>query len=76
MKTCVENQESARAECAKLESDMSDFKNNKEGKITELKASISQHREALQKQSTVVKVSAKDLQMAALELGIHFVLRL
>lgn len=31
------NQKEAQEECKKLESDMKDFKNNKDGKISELK---------------------------------------
>ncbi|GJJ10545.1 hypothetical protein Clacol_004772 [Clathrus columnatus] len=67
MHTCIENQKLARAECAKLESDMSEFKNDKEGKIKELKEVITQHRGELQKQNSLVKVCAKELQMASLE---------
>ena len=33
-------QDEAKEECKKLERDMSDFKNNKEGKITELKVGL------------------------------------
>jgi structural maintenance of chromosome 2 len=35
-------QKEAAVECKKLESDMEDFKNNKEGKITELKVRFLQ----------------------------------
>jgi structural maintenance of chromosome 2 len=34
-----EKQKAAKEECSKLEKDMDEFKNNKEGKINELKAS-------------------------------------
>jgi structural maintenance of chromosome 2 len=36
----VVKQKEAAVECKKLESDMEDFKNNKEGKITELKVGL------------------------------------
>jgi len=36
-KTAKEKQEAAKEECEKLERDMAEFKNNKEGKTDELK---------------------------------------
>lgn len=48
---------------------MDDFKNNKEGKIIELKGQISKQKTELQKQSVVVKMQQKELQTATLELG-------
>ena len=36
-RTAKEKQEAAKEECEKLERDMSEFKNNKEGKTEELK---------------------------------------
>jgi structural maintenance of chromosome 2 len=41
IKTAVEQQKLAEDEAKRLERDMKEFKNNKEGKITELKASVS-----------------------------------
>ncbi len=40
IKTSKEQQASAKEECSKLEKDMREFKNNKEGKTEELKACI------------------------------------
>ena len=37
VEAAVVKQKEAAAECKKLENDMKDFKNNKEGKIAELK---------------------------------------
>ena len=68
-RVCKQKQADAKAECKKLERDMEDFKNNKEGKITELKAGISKQKSELQKQSVVVKTHQKELQTAMLELG-------
>ena len=68
-RTCKQKQADAKVECKKLEQDMDDFKHNKEGKITELKAKISKQKGELQKQSVVVKTHQKELQTATLELG-------
>lgn len=40
MQAAKARQADAKAECSKLEKDMDEFKNNKEGKITELKVSL------------------------------------
>ncbi|KAG1878968.1 condensin complex subunit SMC2 [Suillus subluteus] len=67
-----EKQKAAKEECSKLEKDMDEFKNNKEGKINELKATmqadISKKKAALQKQTVVVKTQHKEHQTAVLEL--------
>ncbi|KIJ53254.1 hypothetical protein M422DRAFT_222637 [Sphaerobolus stellatus SS14] len=63
-----QKQVDAKAECKTLEKDMDDFKNNKEGKITELKGRISKQKTQLQKQSVVVKTQQKEQQTATLEL--------
>ena len=62
-------QKEAKAECTKLERDMDEFKNNKDGKIDELKASISAQKVAHQKHNVVLKTQQKELQGATLELG-------
>jgi structural maintenance of chromosome 2 len=69
-RACKQKQADAQAECKKLEKDMDDFKNNKEGKITEPKAQLSKQKSELQKQSVVVKTHQKELQTATLELGV------
>ncbi|KAF8631642.1 hypothetical protein AX17_005044 [Amanita inopinata Kibby_2008] len=62
-----EKQNAANNESKKLERDMAEFKNNKEGKIEELKADISKKKAALQKHAVVVKTEQKELQTATLE---------
>jgi hypothetical protein len=52
---------------------MDDFKNNREGKTTEIKGQISKQNSELQKQSVVGKTQQKALQMATLVLGAWFV---
>lgn len=66
---CKQKQADAKAECKQLEKDMDDFKNNKEGKITELKGQVSKRKGELQKHSVLVKTQQKELQTAVLELG-------
>ncbi|KAG6868858.1 hypothetical protein C0993_008987 [Termitomyces sp. T159_Od127] len=58
----------AQDECKKLERDMAEFKNNKEGKTEELKKDISKQKAALQKQAVIVKTQQKEVQTAKLEL--------
>ncbi|KAI0776981.1 condensin complex subunit SMC2 [Trametes elegans] len=66
--TAKEKERAAKGEIKKLEKDMDDFKNNKEGKIDELKADVAKQKSALQKHSVVVKTQHRDLQTATLEL--------
>ncbi|KAF8803977.1 condensin complex subunit SMC2 [Phlegmacium glaucopus] len=68
VKAAKEKQKDAQDDCKKLERDMDEFKNNKDGKIEELKASISKQKSALQKHSVIVKTQQKELQTATLEL--------
>ncbi|CCM00223.1 uncharacterized protein FIBRA_02251 [Fibroporia radiculosa] len=63
-----QKQKDANAEITKLEKDMDEFKNNKEGKIEELKADVSKQKNALQKHSVVLKTQQKEMQTATLEL--------
>jgi structural maintenance of chromosome 2 len=80
-----EKQAVAQAEIKKLEKDMSEFKNNKEGKIEELRvnellpsnspttdcsqANISKQKSAIQKHNVVMKTQQKETQTAQVELG-------
>ncbi|KAF8346307.1 condensin complex subunit SMC2 [Amanita rubescens] len=68
IQSAKDKQMAAKEECKKLERDMAEFKNNKEGKIDELKANISQQKTALQKHAVIVKTEQKELQTATLEL--------
>ncbi|KAF9255221.1 condensin complex subunit SMC2 [Marasmius fiardii PR-910] len=61
-------QKEAADECKKLERDMAEFKNNKDGKIDELRKSISSQKAALQKHNTALKSEHKEAQTANLEL--------
>ncbi|KIJ99285.1 hypothetical protein K443DRAFT_680122 [Laccaria amethystina LaAM-08-1] len=68
VQTAKDKQAAAQVECQNLERDMAEFKNNKEGKIEELKASISKQKASLQKHSVTVKVQQKEHHTATLEL--------
>ncbi|KAJ4470193.1 condensin complex subunit SMC2 [Lentinula aciculospora] len=61
-------QKDSEAEVKKLQKDMEEFKNNKDGKIEELKASIANQKVAAQKQAVIVKTKQRDHQTATLEL--------
>ena len=80
-----EKQAIAQAEIKKLEKDMKEFKNNKEGKIEELRvselfpqnfltidcsqANISKQKSAIQKHNVVMKTQQKETQTVMVELG-------
>ncbi|EKM76313.1 hypothetical protein AGABI1DRAFT_63367 [Agaricus bisporus var. burnettii JB137-S8] len=68
VRVAKEKQQNAQVECAKLEKDMNEFKNNKEGKTDELKKEIAKKKAALQKHSVIVKTQQKEHQTATLEL--------
>ncbi|KAH9917715.1 condensin complex subunit SMC2 [Fomitopsis serialis] len=68
VETAKQKQKDGKDEIKKLERDMDEFKNNKEGKIEELKADVSKQKAALQKHSVTVKTQQKELQTASLEL--------
>ncbi|KAJ7195092.1 condensin complex subunit SMC2 [Mycena pura] len=62
IQTAQEKRAAADADCARLQRDMDEFKNNKEGKTDELK------KAALQKHAVIVKTQQKEQQTASLEL--------
>ncbi|KAF5375839.1 hypothetical protein D9615_008170 [Tricholomella constricta] len=64
-----DKQKEAHEECQKLERDMAEFKNNKEGKTEELKADILKQKAALQRHAVIVKTQQKEVQTATLELA-------
>lgn len=64
-----EKQKTAEDDIKKLNRDMAEFKDNKEGKIEQLKEDISKQKGALQKHAVVVKTQQKELQTATLEHG-------
>ncbi|KAJ3508145.1 hypothetical protein NLJ89_g5913 [Agrocybe chaxingu] len=68
IKDAQEQQKIENAEVKKLERDMHEFKNNKDGKIDELKASISKQKKDLQKHAVQLKTQQKELQTATVEL--------
>ncbi|KAJ7083090.1 condensin complex subunit SMC2 [Mycena belliarum] len=68
IQTAQEKQAAANEDCVRLQRDMDEFKNNKDGKIDELKADILKQKAALQKHSVMVKTQQKEQQTAALEL--------
>ncbi len=60
-------QAEASADVKRIEKDMKDFDNNKDGKLVELQASLDKLRAALGKNATSVKALQKELQGAQLD---------
>ncbi|KIP05073.1 hypothetical protein PHLGIDRAFT_129125 [Phlebiopsis gigantea 11061_1 CR5-6] len=69
VETAKQNQKQAGDDIRKLERDMDEFKNNKDGKIEELKEDIRKQKAAQQKHAVGVKTQYKDFQTATLELA-------
>ncbi|KAF8885194.1 condensin complex subunit SMC2 [Infundibulicybe gibba] len=67
VRSAQDKQKAAKETCRSLERDMDEFKNNKDGKIDELKRDISKQKASLQKHAVVVKTQQKELQTASLE---------
>ncbi|KAJ3835823.1 condensin complex subunit SMC2 [Lentinula raphanica] len=68
VETAKKKQKDSQAEAEKLQKDMEEFKNDKDGKIEELKRSIAKQKSAAQKQAVVVKTKHREHQTAVLEL--------
>jgi structural maintenance of chromosome 2 len=60
-------QEEAAKDVKRVEKDMKDFNNNKDGKLVELQASLDALRKTLSQKSASVKVLQKELQSARLD---------
>ncbi|KAG4443750.1 hypothetical protein IFR05_000741 [Cadophora sp. M221] len=60
-------QDEANKDIKRIEKDMKDFDNNKDGKLVELQSSLDSLRKALTKNSSSVKVLQKELQGARLD---------
>ncbi|OBT87231.1 hypothetical protein VE02_04866 [Pseudogymnoascus sp. 03VT05] len=60
-------QDTATKDIKRIEKDMKDFDNNKDGKLVELQKSLDSLRKALTKDSAAVKVLQKELQGARLD---------
>jgi len=60
-------QDEANKDVKRIEKDMKDFDNNKDGKLVELQSSLDSLRKALTKNSASVKVLQKELQGARLD---------
>ncbi|KKP00217.1 structural maintenance-chromosome 2, partial [Trichoderma harzianum] len=61
-------QAEANADIKRIEKDMKDFDNNKDGKLVELQKSLDKLRASLEKNSAAVKTLQKELQGAQLDL--------
>lgn len=57
VQSAKDKQKAAKDECAKLERDMAEFKNNKEGKIDELKVSQSHLRSLVINLSSIFNIA-------------------
>lgn len=63
-----QQQKDAEAECKRLAKEMNEFKNNREGKLNEIRKDITKKKADLAKQTTAVKAVQKEIQTIELEL--------
>lgn len=61
-------QKEAEAECKRLEKEMSEFKNNRESKLEDIKKDIAKKKKGLDTQTADVKAMQREVQTAELEL--------
>ncbi|TIA91937.1 hypothetical protein E3P99_00871 [Wallemia hederae] len=67
-KKAKEKEAQAKKDCSRLEKEMEEFKNDRGGKLEELKADVAKRRKEVQKQSASIKGQQKEVQTVQLEL--------
>ncbi|KAI7954759.1 hypothetical protein MJO28_005159 [Puccinia striiformis f. sp. tritici] len=63
-----QKQNAAEAECKRLQKEMDDFKNNKDSKLKQIKADISQKKANMSKTSSTVKAMQREVQGVEMEI--------